>query len=133
MIKPIVITRWPGWRPVLRGFLGVQGGFALLGLSIDVLVQANLGTSSWIVLEKGLTNYIPITLGQATIGVAVLVTLVDVLLQQPLGWGTLANAFFIGMWVDWLRPVVTAFDVAWWWRLAYLLLGVSIMGLATAV
>jgi uncharacterized membrane protein YczE len=133
MLKPIFITRWQGWRRFLRDFAMIQFGFMLFGAAIDIMVRANLGTSSWIVLEKGLTNYLPITLGQATIGVAVIVTLVDVALRQPLGWGTLANMISIGLWVDGLRPFIPAVPAQWWLQLPYLLLGTLLMGLATAL
>jgi uncharacterized membrane protein YczE len=133
MVKPIFITRWLGWRRFLRDFFVIQLGFLLYGAAIDIMVRAGLGTSSWVVLEKGLTNFIPITLGQATIGVAVLVTFVDIGLRQPLGWGTLANMISIGLWVDWLRPLIPSVSAAWGWQTAYLLLGTLVMGFATAV
>ena len=57
----------------------------------------------------------------------------DVLLRQPLGWGTIANMLSIGVWVDWLKPFVPAAPLAWWIRVPYLLLAVLVMGFATAV
>ncbi len=44
-----------------------------------------------------LTYHLPITLGEANIGVAFIIIIVDVLLKEPLGWGTVANMFFIGV------------------------------------
>jgi len=133
MLGKIFVTRWSGWRQFARDFLVIQFGFVLFAISIDIMVQAGLGTSPWVVLEKGLTLHVPITLGQATILVAVVVTLLDVLLRQPLGGGTIANMLSIGVWVDWLKPFVPAAPLAWWIRVPYLLLAVLVMGFATAV
>jgi uncharacterized membrane protein YczE len=133
VIEKIFITRWLGWRQFLRDFLVIQIGFLLFGVSIDIMVQAGLGTSSWVVLEKALTLHLPITLGQATIAVAMVITLIDVLLRQPLGWGTIANMLSIGLWVDWLKPFIPVAPANGWIQVPYLLLGVLIMGFATAV
>jgi hypothetical protein len=133
MAERIFITRWNGWPQFLRDFAVIQFGFLLFGISIDIMVQANLGTSPWVVLEKALTLHLPITLGQATIAVAIVVTLIDVLLKQPLGWGTIANMLSIGLWVDWLKPFIPAAPANWWIQIPYLLLSTFIMGFATAV
>jgi len=133
MIAKIFITRWNGWRQFARDFVVIQIGFLLFGVSIDIMVQAGLGTSPWVVLEKALTLHLPITLGQATIAVALVVTLIDVLLKQPLGWGTIANMLSIGLWVDWLKPLVPAAPANVWIQIPYLLLGTLVMGFATAV
>ncbi len=133
MLKHIFVIRWNGWRQFLRDFLIIQLGFVLFAIAIDIMVQADLGTSPWVVLEKALTLHFPITLGLATIVVAVVITLIDVLLRQPLGWGTIANMLSIGLWVDWLKPFIPAAPPGWWIRIPYLLLGTLIMGFATAV
>ncbi len=70
------------------------------------MVQANLGLDSWDVLQMALTFHMPITPGQASIGVAFIIVLVDIILREPLGWGTIANMIFIGVWVDALKPYV---------------------------
>jgi len=80
-----------------------------------------------------LTYHLPITLGEASIGVAFLVVVIDIILKEPLGWGTLANVVFIGVWVDVLRPYVPPVPHLILIQIAYLLLGTLIMGFATAV
>jgi uncharacterized membrane protein YczE len=125
--------QWKGWRQFAWDFFVIQMGFLLFGLSIDVIVQASLGLDSWDVLQMALTYHLPITLGEASIGVAFLVVLVDIILKEPLGWGTLANVVFIGVWVDVLRPYVPSVPNLILIQIAYLLLGTLIMGFATAV
>lgn len=127
------ILRWHGWRRFLRDFVVIQIGFLLFGLSIVILVKADLGNTPWVVLEGALIKYVPITLGQAIIVVAMVITVIDLALKQPLGWGTLANMLSIGWWVDWLTPYVPAAPVNLWIQIPYVLLGAVVMGLATAV
>jgi uncharacterized membrane protein YczE len=133
MLKHAFIFNWLGWRQFLRDFLVIQFGFLLFGLAIVIMVKADLGTSPWVALEVALTRRFPITLGQAAIVVAALIILLDILLREPLGWGSLANMVSIGLWVDWLQTWVPAPPPVWWLQVPYLLLGVLIMGFATAV
>ena len=125
--------QWKGWRRFAYDFLVIQIGFLLFGLSIDVIVQASLGLDSWDVLQMALTYHFPITLGQSSIGVAFLIVLVDIILKEPLGWGTIANMIFIGVWIDILRPYVPSVPHLFVIQIGYLLLGTLIMGFATAV
>jgi uncharacterized membrane protein YczE len=127
------ILHWNGWRQFLRDFFVIQIGFLLFGLSIVILVKADLGNTPWVVLEGALIHYVPLTLGQAIIVVAMVIVLIDLLLKQPLGWGTLANMLSIGWWVDVLTPYVPAPPVNLWLQIAYVLLGAIVMGFATAI
>lgn len=132
-IRRAFVFRWQGWPRFLRDFVVIQLGFLLFGLSIAVMVQANLGTSPWVALEVAVIKYLPLTLGQAVILVSVFIIALDILLGQPLGWGTLANMLSIGFWVDVLMPWVPVPPNNYLLQVPYLLLAVVIMGFATAI
>lgn len=132
-MNKLFITHWNGWRRFLRDVVVIQFGFMLLALSIDMMLQAGLGTAPWVVLEKAISNHLPISLGQATISVSILLTLLDLLLQQPLGWGSLANMLCIGLWVDGLAPFVPAVPAKLWFQVPYLLVSILFAGFATAI
>ncbi len=127
------ILRWNGWRQFIRDFIVIQIGFLLFGISIVMMVKANLGTTPWVVFEVALTQYLPITLGQAVIIIAILISVIDLALRQLLGWGTLANTLSIGLWIDWLTPYLPAVPPNLWIQIPYLLLSVLVMGFATAI
>jgi len=92
-----------------------------------------MGLDSWDVLQMALTYHLPVTLGESSIAVAVLITLADIAFREQLGWGTLANMFFIGVWVDVMKPYVPTVPHLFPIQLAYLLLGTLAMGFATAI
>jgi uncharacterized membrane protein YczE len=125
--------KWLGWRRFAYDFFVVQIGFILFGLAIDVIVKASIGLDSWDVFQMALTYHLPVTLGESNIGVALIVVLFDILLREPLGWGTLANAICIGLWVDALRPYTPTVPEIVPLQIVYLLLGTLIMGFATAI
>jgi uncharacterized membrane protein YczE len=124
---------WSGWKRLAYDFFVIQIGFLLFGLAIDVMVQASLGLDPWDVLQMALTYHFPVTLGESSIGVAFIIIVIDVALREPLGWGTIANMIFIGVWIDLLKPYGPQVPSVFLVQLAYLLLGVLIMGFATAI
>jgi uncharacterized membrane protein YczE len=117
----------------LRDFLQIQLGFFLFGVSIALLIRANLGTSAWAVLEVALSNLTKLTPGTLSVIVGFVVLLVGVSLREPIGWGTLANIIFIGPWEDlalWLIPSVKNNLPV---QIPMLLGAIALMGLASAV
>jgi uncharacterized membrane protein YczE len=133
MLSGAFALNWHGWRRFALDFAIIQMGFCLFGIAINIMVQAGLGTSPWVVLQVALTRHLPVTLGQASMAVGTVVILLDILLREPLGWGSLANVLFVGLWVDWLSRVIPPPPPNLWLQVPYLLLGCLIMGLATAV
>lgn len=88
----------------------IQIGFALFGGSIAILIQANLGTSPWVMLTVALAELFTLTPGTITVLTGVVVLGLALLMKERIGWGTLGNILFIGPWVDlflWLIPSVT--------------------------
>ena len=73
----------------------------LYGLALRLMLNASVGVSPWDVLHTGLTHHLPVTIGQMTVGVAMLIVVINqFLLQQPIGPATVLNAILIGVFVD---------------------------------
>lgn len=109
-------------------------GLFLISVSIVLMVQAELGPSPWDVLHLGLTNHLPITLGQAMIGVGLIAVALSWVLGVTPYIATIVNLLLIGVFCDYI--------FAWGWfpapeamalRVVYMLVGVVVSGLATAI
>ena len=111
----------------------IQFGFALFGLAIALLTQANLGTSPWVIFSSAVAEIIGSTIGKMVIITGFVVLIGVLLLRQPIGWGTLANIIFIGPWVDIWMLVVPSIDQHLILQLALLFTSVLVMGVATAI
>jgi uncharacterized membrane protein YczE len=133
VLEKVFKFHWMGWRRFAYGFLVIQIGFLLIGLAVDIMVQANLGLSPWDVLHMGLTYHLPISLGEATIWVGLTIILLDIVLGERVGWGTITNMLFIGLWIDALRPLVPTVPTIFYFQIAWLLLATLIMGFGTAI
>lgn len=80
-------------------------GLLILGLFICALgsvclLKSNLGLSPWDVLHQGISKITGITIGQASITIGILITILDLFLGQPIGLGTVLNFILIGIFVD---------------------------------
>ncbi|MEV0272103.1 hypothetical protein AB0H43_25270 [Hamadaea sp. NPDC050747] len=80
-----------------RRLLQLHAGLALYGLSIALLVRADLGLDSWDVLHQGLARRTGIPLGWVINAVGVLVLLAWIPLRQRPGYGTVANVALVGL------------------------------------
>lgn len=77
-------------------------GLFLYALGVVMTINANLGLAPWDVFHQGLSNKLGITMGQTCIAVGVLLVILDSILGERLGWGTLSNMIFIGVFMDML-------------------------------
>jgi uncharacterized membrane protein YczE len=107
-------------------------GLALYGVSLAMLLRAGLGLAPWDVLHQGLAGLLGTTVGQMVIAVSFVVLLLWIPLRERPGFGTIANAILVGVFVD-LTLLVLDDAEAWGWRVALLLLGVLLNGVATAL
>lgn len=107
-------------------------GLVLYGVSLALMVRSDLGLAPWDVLHSGLTHWVPLTLGQVLVVVSFLVLIAWIPLREMPGLGTISNAIVIGLAADATLAVLDGPD-AWGWKVGWLIAGVVLNGLATAL
>ncbi|WP_210414580.1 membrane protein YczE [Microlunatus elymi] len=115
-----------------RRLIQLLAGLFLYGASMALILRAGLGIEPWGVLHQGLTHYLPLSYGQVTIGVSLIVLLLWVPLRQWPGLGTICNAVLIGVFVDLVLgalPTPESLPV----RIGWLVGGIALNGLAGAI
>ena len=75
-------------------------GFILYGLAIVVMIHANIGLSPWDVFHQGISLKTGLTMGQISIGVGIIIIIIDAFMGEGIGFATLGNVFFIGTFLD---------------------------------
>lgn len=75
-------------------------GFIVYGLAIVVMIHANIGLSPWDVLHQGISLKTGLTMGQISIGVGVIIIIIDAFMGEGIGFATLGNVFLIGTFLD---------------------------------
>lgn len=127
MLKPV------RWSTFIRDFFVIQIGFALFGLSIATMIRSTLGTSPWAVLEVAFSGLTGITPGRMSIIVGFAVLLIALALREKIGWGTLGNILFIGLWEDLFLGMIPSVENQLWIQVAMLLSAILMMGIASAI
>ncbi|MBM3123912.1 MAG: hypothetical protein FJZ87_02435 [Chloroflexi bacterium] len=127
MLKPI------RWNTFLRDMLVIQLGFLLYGLAIALIVRADLGTGTWLVLEIALADILGIKIGTMTIFMGFLVLILALAMRERVGWGTLANILSIGPWLNLFLDHITTPAGNLMFQIGMFLLGVLVQGIATAI
>ncbi|AOT72093.1 YczE/YyaS/YitT family protein [Geosporobacter ferrireducens] len=107
-------------------------GLIFYAVGIVMTINANLGLAPWDVFHQGLSKTMNISMGQASIGVGLMLIISNSFLGERLGWGTICNMFFIGFFMDILmfNHLIPIFD-NWILQLMMLLLGMFLIGIAS--
>ena len=127
MLKPV------RWNTFIRDFFVIQIGFALFGLSIAIMIRSNLGTSPWAVLEVAFSGLTGITPGRMSIIVGFVVLFGALALREKIGWGTLGNILFIGLWEDLALGLLPSIEDNLVMQVGMLLSAILMMGIASAI
>ena len=127
MFKPVI------WKTFPRDFIVIQLGFALFGLSIALMIRSNIGTTPWAVLEVALSHLTNIRPGRISIMVGMVVLLGSLTLRERIGWGTLANIAFIGLWEDMFLSYIPSIEDRLLLQSVMLFGAIFMMGFASAI
>jgi uncharacterized membrane protein YczE len=102
------------------------------GVSLALMVRADLGLGPWDVLHQGIARRLAVQIGWVTIAVSALVLLAWVPLRQRPGLGTVSNAVLVGLVVNTaldVLPAVTALPT----RVSLLAVGILLNALSTGL
>ena len=111
--------------------LVLNAGLFVLALGIALTLRAHLGLTPWDVLHQGVSRHTPLTIGEASQVVGLVVVGLSTLLGVRPGVGTVLNMALVGFWLDrvlqwgWIPDVGTA-PVAV--RVAMLAAGIGLAG-----
>jgi uncharacterized membrane protein YczE len=119
--------------PALRGGLPARlawlvAGLFLCAVGIVCFLESRLGLPPWDVLHQGIAKRTPISFGVANVLVGVVVLGVAWSLGARIGFGTVANAVLIGLFVVVLQPLHAVHELSEWPLVARLgLLGAGLL------
>lgn len=80
-------------------------GLFLFAVGIVLFLESKLGLPPWDVLHQGIAKHTPLSFGEATIAVGLLVLVLAAALGAKVGLGTVANAVLVGLFIVGLTAV----------------------------
>lgn len=84
------------------------GGLATFAVGVYLTIQANIGVAPWDCLFLGVEGTFGIKYGNVAVMTSLIVVLIDLLMKERIGLGTLIDALFTGKvvdFLDWLNVV----------------------------
>ncbi|HEX6844374.1 MAG TPA: membrane protein [Actinomycetota bacterium] len=127
--------------PRIRGGIAIRSvclvvGLAVIAAGIVAMLVSGLGVPPWDVLHVGIALHTPLSVGEATVVVGLLVLGVGWAVGATPGVGTVANAIEIGLLVDVFRSLSWVEDLAGAGllpRLGLVVFGVVCFGVGSAL
>ena len=107
-------------------------GYFLYGVGIVMSVNAGLGLSPWGVFSQGLSVQLGMTLGTAVMTSGAVILILDIILGERIGWGTVGNVYFIGTFIDLVDAsgIIPVCDTIFL-RLLQVILSLAVVSMAT--
>ena len=106
-------------------------GYFLYALGIVMTINAKQGLDPWGVFHQGLSSQLNITFGTVVQIVGAVIVLLDFILGEKIGWGTIGNVIFIGMFIDLISKnnLVPVFENTY---LSYLMIFIGMFSISLA-
>ena len=127
MFKPI------HWKSFPQNFFIAQIGFAIYGLAIALIIQAELGTGPWAVLSVALADLTGTTPGTMLVLTGLLILVGAISMKEQIGWATVGNIIFIGPWLDFFLTFIPSLKGNLGYQIVGLLISIGLSGIATGV
>ncbi len=117
-------------KRVFREWLRIVLGLLVFSVGVHLTIHANIGLMPWDCLGMGISYHTPLNYGLSMTAMSVLVLLIDLLLRERIGFGTVIDAVLTGNFVQMfndLDPFPMCATV--WTGIPVMLLGLVIMSL----
>lgn len=105
-------------------------GLLVFAFGLYLMIKANIGLQPWDCFAMGIAGKFGITYGRSSMIIGMAVLIIDVLLKERIGIGTVLNGLFVGYFVDfydWLHIVPEKLPI--WIGIILVLIGMFIMAL----
>lgn len=87
-------------KKILLGWVRIILGLAVFSFGVHLTIYANIGLAPWDCLGMGLAKHTPFNYGICMTLIAVLILMIDILLKEKIGYGTIIDALVTGNFVQ---------------------------------
>ena len=77
-------------------------GLFIFSIGVYLTIQANIGLAPWDCLSMGVSSHVGYSYGIVHTAISILILLIDILLKEKIGYGTILDALLVGNYVDWI-------------------------------
>jgi len=87
-------------KTILLGWLRIVLGLLVFSFGVHLTIYANIGLAPWDCLGMGIANHTPFNYGISMTIIAVTVLIIDIILKERIGFGTIIDAFLTGNFIQ---------------------------------
>ena len=87
-------------KKIITGWIRIIFGLFVFSLGVHLTIRANLGLAPWDCLGMGISKHTPLNYGLSMTVMAVVILIIDVLLKEKIGFGTIIDALLTGNFVQ---------------------------------
>ena len=87
-------------RKIALEWLQIAAGLLVFALGVHLTIYANIGLAPWDCLGMGIARHTPLNYGLSMTVMAVVILLIDLLLKERIGFGTIIDALLTGNFVQ---------------------------------
>ena len=92
-------------KTIIVEWIRIIIGLFIFSFGVHLTIFANIGLAPWDCLGMGLSYHLPLNYGLCMTLVAVTILLIDILLKEKIGYGTIIDALFTGNFVQFFNSV----------------------------
>jgi uncharacterized membrane protein YczE len=114
---------------IIKEILKSALGLFIFSIGVYLTIQANIGLAPWDCLSMGVSAKVGYSYGIVHTAISIIILIIDILLKEKIGYGTILDALLVGNYVDWigyLKLVPVSDNVAV--SCAMVIIGLLIMG-----
>ena len=90
---------------VLKNIIRSTFGLIVFAIGVSFTIEANIGLSPWECLSMGISNYVPLSYGLVHSITGAIIIVIDLLLKEKIGYGTIFDVLLVGTCVDIVRSL----------------------------
>ncbi len=87
-------------KSIIRSWLRIVFGLLIFAFGVHLTIRADLGLAPWDCLGMGISYHTPLNYGLSMTLTSVLILIIDVLMKEKIGFGTVIDALLTGNFVQ---------------------------------
>ena len=87
-------------KEIMFGWVRIVFGLLIFALGVHLTIRADLGLAPWDCLGMGISYHTPLNYGMSMTIMALIILIIDILLKEKIGFGTIIDAVLTGNFVQ---------------------------------
>ncbi len=87
-------------KKILLEWIKIVAGLLVFALGVHMTIYANIGLAPWDCLGMGIAKHTPLNYGISMTIIAITILIIDILLKERIGFGTIIDAFLTGNFIQ---------------------------------